>query len=539
MQSNRYLQSGNRLGRLNSIDNLHKTEEQNISPIMKQRLLNDPVQKDWSNVIKSQIQVFDKMKEDSKIYQTQVKKAYADELKTAEQQKLQQKREEEVARATYELQQKESLEQQNYKIKNWALEDNKRQKQQLADEYGTSITNQKAKQQEIRQLEMIDEQRRIQEAHRSLELEKIVKKQKLDNYRKQLDAQLNMKGDNSNIERKLGQDFTQEELMLLHMNAQRELNNEEQYRQKFVKKDEVMKNRQQQFQEMVMNQNMHKDFLINQTINQREEDYKKQQEQRENDMKRMRMAMSEDRQRTLEYQIQEKNQQKMMEREKYMKNMEDRFKQENDYKQYVIQQQQQKLDQQKGYRQILDQMVIKNNQPTGRSSNLEGLQSGRGNQDQGNNFDVGIIPGQISVSKYLADARKSPRDGGQQLLLDDQYQIEDSQKYKSLLYKDDSINQSMNQSLDYSNIHSQKNLNQTTNLKGKMGSINSSLQDAAQMQLNLFNPKASYNPITNPIPIVNQNPYISKGRLDIGQSQRVRGKIMKSNEMSLNNSYAI
>ena len=41
------------------------------------------------------------------------------------------------------------------------------------------------------------------------------------------------------------------------------------------------------------------------------------------------------------------------------------------------------------------------------------------------------------------------------------------------------------------------------------------------MQLNLYNQQpitnVSYNPITNPIPVVNQNPYINKGRLDIAQ----------------------
>jgi hypothetical protein len=36
------------------------------------------------------------------------------------------------------------------------------------------------------------------------------------------------------------------------------------------------------------------------------------------------------------------------------------------------------------------------------------------------------------------------------------------------------------------------------------------------MQLNLYNNKAqlNYNPILNPIPIVNQNPYINKGKID-------------------------
>lgn len=56
-------------------------------------------------------------------------------------------------------------------------------------------------------------------------------------------------------------------------------------------------------------------------------------------MKRMRMAMSEDRQRTLEFQIQEKNMYKQQEREKYIRDMEERFKYENNYKNFMQQQQ--------------------------------------------------------------------------------------------------------------------------------------------------------------------------------------------------------
>lgn len=64
--------------------------------------------------------------------------------------------------------------------------------------------------------------------------------------------------------------------------------------------------------------------------------------------------------------------------------------------------------------------------------------------------------------------------------------------------------------------------------------VNTSFQDSAQMQLNMMNPKTSYNPITNPLPVNNQNPYIPKGRLDVAQSVNVRGKLTKVDPVSSN-----
>ncbi len=44
----------------------------------------------------------------------------------------------------------------------------------------------------------------------------------------------------------------------------------------------------------------------------------------------------------------------------------------------------------------------------------------------------------------------------------------------------------------------------------------------------MFNNKAqlNYNPIVNPIPLVNQNPYIHKGRIDYVPQVKVRGKFV-------------
>ena len=54
------------------------------------------------------------------------------------------------------------------------------------------------------------------------------------------------------------------------------------------------------------------------------------------------------------------------------------------------------------------------------------------------------------------------------------------------------------------------------------------MQMAAPSHLRSAN--MSYNPITNPIPVINQNPYISKGRLDHIITVRPRGKIVTTQE---------
>ena len=53
---------------------------------------------------------------------------------------------------------------------------------------------------------------------------------------------------------------------------------------------------------------------------------------------------------------------------------------------------------------------------------------------------------------------------------------------------------------------------------------NSQLTAAARMTLN-----SSYNPITNPIPVTNQNPYIRKGRQDIVDSLQGKNHYLAKN----------
>lgn len=61
--------------------------------------------------------------------------------------------------------------------------------------------------------------------------------------------------------------------------------------------------------------------------------------------------------------------------------------------------------------------------------------------------------------------------------------------------------------------------------------LSSSIQEAAQMQMNMNGnkPQLNYNPIYNPIPLVNQNPYINKGRIDYVPQTKVRGLIINKN----------
>lgn len=67
------------------------------------------------------------------------------------------------------------------------------------------------------------------------------------------------------------------------------------YRERLEAKGEVIKARQGNYQEMVMSPAMHKDFQINHMINQRSDQYIKDQEVKARAESQRRMAMSDDR----------------------------------------------------------------------------------------------------------------------------------------------------------------------------------------------------------------------------------------------------
>eukprot|EP00347_Sterkiella_histriomuscorum_P018534 403345147 len=583
IRNNDRMNTGNRLG-LNSIrlssnvtnvnakvedsvknfnDSINQNRGQSINAINNAQNRNE-----WGQLIQNQVQVYDRIKEDTKIYQEQLKKVYADELKTAEEIRINKQKEEHNLEYLKDKQTMILLDQQNQNLKQWQNDTKKHQQKQLYDEYGLMHQVKHNQYQEQKYIEKTEEQRRIQAAQISLEQEKIRKQQKLDAYKTQLEAQLKQKTDQNSKERLISHDIKNQDITNMHQYSLQQLNNEYQYRNQFVKKEEIMKNRQQQYQEQVMSPQMHKDFLINHTINKREQDYNQDLDQRDIQVQKLRQAMSEDRHRIVMQQVSEKEQQRKVYNEKLQEEVQERLKHESDYKRMLAEKKNQKLQQQIGYQSILESQ-IKQKQKQGNDKGLMSESEKQINRSNAQGYEIQPIPGQISINKYHTAANPSPRDASldnevPNLLLDDHQNImmkkvlpkhfgnQDRyiQNYSPLSKYDGShsvSNKPAQQIDDYlANGDHSKTFNKTSVLKSKGTSdrhnfLNSSLQDAAQLQLNMVSPQQQirmsmgrgaigYNPITNPIPLVNQNPYINRGMLDVSSNVRVRGKIIKTND---------
>ena len=96
------------------------------------------------------------------------------------------------------------------------------------------------------------------------------------------------------------------------MNATREISNEMDYKNKFVKKDNTMKYRQDKYSQFVMSPEQKRQMELMEIVNKRENDYKRTLENKEILNKQIQHAINDERSRILGKQLQEKS----LEREK-------------------------------------------------------------------------------------------------------------------------------------------------------------------------------------------------------------------------------
>ena len=78
---------------------------------------------------------------------------------------------------------------------------------------------------------------------KSLERDKILERQKRQQYRAELDKVMMMKNEQSSVNKMTNQQIIRDDITNMRMNADREISNEIAYKNKFVKKDDVMKAR--------------------------------------------------------------------------------------------------------------------------------------------------------------------------------------------------------------------------------------------------------------------------------------------------------
>lgn len=90
-----------------------------------------------------------------------------------------------------------------------------------------------------------------------------------------------MKNEQLENTQKLNQSMVNQDLTNMKLRTMNELQNEFNYKNKFVRKDQVMQQRQNQFQDTVMSPFYQKQNELQYTINKREQDYMTQQEFKE------------------------------------------------------------------------------------------------------------------------------------------------------------------------------------------------------------------------------------------------------------------
>ncbi|TNV82891.1 hypothetical protein FGO68_gene2685 [Halteria grandinella] len=396
--------------------------------------------------------------------------------------------------------------------RNMIREETRRNQIQLAGQYGQMINNKKYIEKESKVSDIQEERERIAKAQKSLELEKVIHQMKRESYKNELDQCLQMKQARVNHGQLINQELVKQDISNIQSYAQKELNNMAAYRNQFVHKDELMRQRQGQYQQQVMSPAMQKDMMLDQVISARNEQYLREQEAKERQERERRHAMTDDRQRSLERQIQEKREKEMASVGVQQREVSERFKAEDEYQNWLKIKKLQRMDQVKEYRQILEtQMQLSAvKQETDRRSSMAGAASPL----------VGIRkPGEVYSSP---GGDPSPRNN-------QPYTLELSPLQNLKASKNpQQVAQSLGVPMEdlYATFDPFKKSSNRLNNK-----LSSSIQEAAQMQLNMYGnkPQLNYNPIYNPIPLVNQNPYINKGRIDYVPQTKVRGLIINKN----------
>ena len=88
---------------------------------------------------------------------------------------------------------------------------------------------------------MIEEKERIQQAQKSLELERVINRMKRDNYRQELDQCLQYKQQKVSHNQGVNSQVVQQDLQNIQMYAQKELSNIAAYRSKLQQKDDIIR----------------------------------------------------------------------------------------------------------------------------------------------------------------------------------------------------------------------------------------------------------------------------------------------------------
>jgi len=436
---------------------------------------------EWGAVVKLQTEIFQKEQEIGKEMKQMQSKSYMTELDQMRYRQLQEKQSElDKKKVEYEevMVKKRNFEEFNENKK----QEEKLFQQYLADQYDSNMKLLKQKEGEAKRTMQYEEQGRIERAQRELEE---MRQRQISKFRKFGEEQKELleykdylkKGEE---DRKL--ESKKESAQLFEQNAQREIKNEQNYKQIFVDFDNKLQKQMRNYQEKALSPQQEKDYRMREIIDNNEKERNRQLKEKEtmdNERRKNNQRYTQD---TQKNQMGEKEAQKEREKEAYQRYCEEVKKRSDDYQEQVRRQKEEDSRQKKVYADTLEMQKNWKDAAKNQYGNMTQNEKllNKNDLQAFKNYETrvsGMVPGQRTSMYNGSPILK----GAQDMVLSNSTSARELPKMASILAKRGS------EGAYESNKEQRRSISPTNN--------------------------GSYNPITNPIPSYNQNPYMSKERM--------------------------
>eukprot|EP01017_Pseudomicrothorax_dubius_P040336 TRINITY_DN629_c0_g3_i1.p1 TRINITY_DN629_c0_g3~~TRINITY_DN629_c0_g3_i1.p1 ORF type:complete len:519 (+),score=175.78 TRINITY_DN629_c0_g3_i1:122-1678(+) len=393
-----------------------------------------------------------------------------------------------------------------------AREEKQKLNQNLANNYTSMSENKYLQQQYLKQNDIQEGVRMIEDAQRCLEAERRAKKEKLDNFNREAKHVVEEKEYRKLSEKERSMLDKEEHRELMNQYSQKELQREANYRNFFHQVEQSQQALQQMHNEKVLAQVNDRIRSLEEMVSRNEQQYNRK--KAEEELAKMRRHKDEllNTAGTIKNQMANKEQQREEERVDRQRRVEESLKLSQEYMDYQTYAKLEKQDQHRMYKDYLDKQkqdkdekAVKTNAMarTDKLLNKEVLHAFK----DGKSEVTALIPG-YSNSKYIHPY--SPEARYAQILQHKKQgaTITNGQDNQRTIFQPEPVNQP----IDIGSSSQRAMVRQSSDAGFQQ---NSNYRNAGPAST-IVSPTASpispsiYNPITNPIPGYNQNPYINR-----------------------------
>lgn len=440
---------------------------------------------EWEALSKQQRELYKKTVQEEKVADFQNKKQYYNVLDRQRYEKLQEKLAGDQLKQR-ELQEMKEKEKQLEQAAVMERDQKNKYLEYMNSNYKASVDFKKEKLKEQRDAEVEEERERLKRIQRDLKEEERRNKQKKENFISEAQEISNYKKMIKDYEEKRKNNEKNEYQKLSEQNFLREVERENNYKKFFKDYDNNMSERISNHMKHVTQAEIEKQTKLDEIEDKNEKEYKDWAAQKERREKEERLRSLKEMSDVNKLAYDKIDREKLSKREMYMKMVEERNKEENEYKEFQKRQAEEVENKRKLYREALEyQKGMKDY-----SKSQLGVMTQVEKQLNYNDLETfkqkkseyeGMIPGIHNISSV----------GSKPLLRvanDDLYQAAKNQP----LFTTKELNKS------YKDLR--------TSIKPLENFTKTSLPTN----------RDKYDPITNPIPFVNQNPYILKEKVSIG-----------------------